>query len=172
MAAWLAMDSFEFRGQNAVANGWMQKAHRLIVGHKATPANGWVTLLNARLTFLLGEDLPAARRMAARAAVLARRAELPDYETLATSLEGLMRLSTGDVLGGARCLDEAAATVIAGEVTNLTAAGLSFCQLMYACERIRDFDRARQWCAAAKQFSDDAGSPVIMSVAVPTTQLS
>jgi ATP/maltotriose-dependent transcriptional regulator MalT len=38
---------------------------------------------------------------------------------------------------------------------------------MYACERIRDFDRARQWCAAAKQFSDDAGFPVIMSVCRP-----
>jgi DNA-binding CsgD family transcriptional regulator len=167
MAAWLAIDSFELKGQSAVANGWMQKAHRLIAARKDPLANAWVTLLNARLIFLLGEDLASARRMASRAAVLARRASLPDIEALATSLEGLMRLSTGDVAGGVRCLDEAATAVIAGEVTNLTAAGLTFCQLMYACERIRDFDRARQWCAAARQFSDDAGFPVIMSVCRP-----
>jgi ATP/maltotriose-dependent transcriptional regulator MalT len=167
MAAWLAMDSFEMRGQPAVANGWMQKAQRLIAGHKATPANAWVTLLNARLIFLLGEDPAAARRMASRAAGLARRAELTDIEALAMSLEGLMRLGTGDVAGGVRCLDEASATVIAGEVTNLTAAGLTLCQLMYACERTGDFDRARQWCAAAKQFSEDRGFPVIMSICRP-----
>jgi len=167
MAAWLGMDSFETRGQPAVANGWMQKAQRLIAGHKGTAANGWVTLLNARLIFMIGEDPGAARRMASRAAVLARRAGLSDFEALAVSLEGLMRLSTGDVAGGVRCLDEASATVIAGEVTNLTAAGLTLCQLMYACERIGDFDRARQWCAAAKQFSDDRGFPIIMSICRP-----
>jgi ATP/maltotriose-dependent transcriptional regulator MalT len=38
---------------------------------------------------------------------------------------------------------------------------------MGACERIRDFDRARQWCAAAKQFSEDQGFPVVLSICRP-----
>ena len=37
MAAWLAVDWLELRGQAALANGWMQRANRLIEKHRETP---------------------------------------------------------------------------------------------------------------------------------------
>ncbi len=167
MASWLAMDSLELRGQDALANGWMQRAQRLLEGHRDSPANAWVTLLHARLLMLSGEDGVKVRRMASRAAALARRLTLPDVEALSLSLEGLARLNIGDVSRAIHCLDEAAAIVLGGEARDITAAGLTLCQLMAACERIRDFDRARQWCAAARQFSEDRGFPVILSICRP-----
>ena len=66
-----------------------------------------------------------------------------------------------------RCLDEAAAVVLTHEAHDLTATAFALCTLMGACERIRDFDRARQWCAAAKQFSEDRGFPVVLSICRP-----
>ena len=167
MAAWLAVDWCELRGQEAVANGWMQRAHRLIEKRRDTPENAWVTLLHARFLQVTGADGAAVRRMAGRAAALARRLALPDAEALSLAIEGHARLNIGDVQRAVLCLDEAAAVVLAGEGGDLTAAALTLCSPMGACERIKDFDRARQWCAAARQFSEDRGFPVVLSICRP-----
>jgi DNA-binding CsgD family transcriptional regulator len=80
---------------------------------------------------------------------------------------GHARLKLGDVPNAMKCLDEAAAVILSAECKDLTNAALTLCSLMGACERIRDFDRARQWCAAAKQFSEDQGFPVVLSICRP-----
>ncbi len=167
MAAWLGVDWFELRGQDGVANGWMQRANRLIDGHYETPESAWVKMLHARLLMITGADGASVRRMAARAADLARRLTMPDVEALGLALEGHARLSIGDVPRAVRCLDEAAAVVLGREVRDITAVALTLCLLMGACERVRDFNRARQWCAAAKQFSEDRGFPVVLSICRP-----
>jgi LuxR family maltose regulon positive regulatory protein len=52
-----------------------------------------------------------------------------------------------------RRLDEAAAAALGGEFDDLRAAGWTCCLLIGACERVRDFGRAAQWCAEAEAFS-------------------
>ena len=167
MAAWLAVDNCEMRGQQGLANGWFQRAERLLEGHRDSPDCGWVAGLHARLLMMTGEDGAKVARMSARAATVARRFGLADVEALALSLEGLARLGIADVRRAVACLDEAAAIVLGGEATDITARALTLCQLMGACERTRDFDRARQWCAAARQFSEDRGFPIILSICRP-----
>jgi ATP/maltotriose-dependent transcriptional regulator MalT len=167
MAAWLAVDWLELRGQAAVANGWMQRANRLIEKQRTTPEAARVMLLNVRLLQLTGVEPETPRRMAARAAAIARRFELPDVEALSLSAEGHARLSLGEIEKAIQCLDESAALVLSRECTDLTLRGLTLCSLMGACERVRDFDRASQWCAAARQFSEDRGFPVILSICRP-----
>jgi ATP/maltotriose-dependent transcriptional regulator MalT len=167
MAGWLAIDWFELRGQYAVSNGWLRRARRLVRGHTETPEGAWVTLAEARLTFMRGEDPAAACRMAARAAGRARRSGLADLEALSLSLEGLAWLSVGEVRRAVQRLDEASVIVLGGEAEDVTFAALTLCQLMAACERTRDFDRARQWCATAKQYSEDRGFPVLLSICRP-----
>ena len=49
-------------------------------------------------------------------------------------------------------LDEAAAAALGGEFDDLRAAGWTCCLLIGACERVRDYDRAAQWCAEAEAF--------------------
>ena len=52
-----------------------------------------------------------------------------------------------------RRLDEAAAAALGGEFDDLRAAGWTCCLLIGACEGVRDFGRAAQWCAEAEAFS-------------------
>jgi DNA-binding NarL/FixJ family response regulator len=167
MAGWLAVDTCEMRGQGAIANGWMQRAQRLLEGQGETPDSAWVAVLQSRLLVVTGEDAGRVSRAAARAAALARRVGLADVEALALSTEGHARLDLADIRRAVLRLDEAAAIALGGEATDITARALTLCQLMGACERTRDFDRARQWCAAARQFSEDRGFPVILSICRP-----
>jgi LuxR family maltose regulon positive regulatory protein len=167
MAGWLAVDWFELRGQDAIANGWLQRAQRLIDKRQETPESAWLAVAQARLGFLLGREAAAVSRAAARAAASSRRLNLPHMEALSLSLDGLARLGNGDVRGAVQRLDEAAAIVLANEPTDLTFAAFTLCQLMAACERLRDFNRARQWCTVARQFSEDRGFPVVLSICRP-----
>ena len=52
-----------------------------------------------------------------------------------------------------RCLDEATAAALAGEYEEIVAAGWTFCFLLNACERVRDFERAAEWCGKVEEFS-------------------
>lgn len=167
MAAWLAVDTIEMTGLEAVGNGWMQRAKRLAAGRTDTPDAVWVTGLSARLQVITGAPMTTVQRTAARASSMARRLSMPEVEALNLAVEGVARLCMGDVSRAVPRLDEAAAIVCSGEVHDLTAAALTLCSLMGACERTRDFDRARQWCAAARQFSDDRGFPVVLSICRP-----
>jgi DNA-binding NarL/FixJ family response regulator len=69
------------------------------------------------------------------------------------ALEGLALVSAGQVDVGMRCLDEATAAATAGEIKELHAVGQVCCWQIFACERVRDFDRAAQWCERALEFS-------------------
>jgi LuxR family transcriptional regulator, maltose regulon positive regulatory protein len=53
-----------------------------------------------------------------------------------------------------RCLDEAAAAALAGEYEEIVPAGWTCCLLLDACERVRDYERAGEWCGKVKQFGD------------------
>jgi DNA-binding CsgD family transcriptional regulator len=167
MAAWLAVDTIELKGLEAVGNGWMQRAKRLIAGHKHTPAGVVVALLSARVLVLTGADMSEVCRTSARAAARARTLYMPEAEALSLAMEGMARLCVADISRAVPCLDEAAAIVCGGEVSDLTFAALTLCSLMAASERTRDFDRAQQWCAVARQFSDDQGFPVVLSICRP-----
>jgi ATP/maltotriose-dependent transcriptional regulator MalT len=167
MAAWLAVDWLELRGQDALANGWMQRANRLIGKRLNTREGVWITLLKTRLLQLTGAKGNTTAVRAARAASLARQIGMPEAEALGLASEGNARLDEGDVENAVKCFDEAAAIILSSECTDLTPAALTLCSLMYACERTQDFDRARQWCTAARQFSEDRGFPVVLSICRP-----
>ena len=44
MAVWLAWDTAAFRGEHAVANGWLQRAHRLLDGRPDSTEHAWLAL--------------------------------------------------------------------------------------------------------------------------------
>jgi ATP/maltotriose-dependent transcriptional regulator MalT len=52
-----------------------------------------------------------------------------------------------------RCLDEATAAALAGEYEEIVSAGWTFCFLLNACERVRDYERAAEWCSKVEEFS-------------------
>jgi ATP/maltotriose-dependent transcriptional regulator MalT len=72
---------------------------------------------------------------------------------LARAIEGLAMVTAGEIAPGMSRLDEAAAAAIAGEAADILARGWILCLVMDACDRVRDYDRAAQWCARARDFA-------------------
>jgi hypothetical protein len=67
-------------------------------------------------------------------------------------------VTAGRVTEGLRELDEVSASVLAGEVRDYVLMGLSCCYLIAGCERIRDYDRAAQWCDRLKGVVQEVGA--------------
>jgi LuxR family transcriptional regulator, maltose regulon positive regulatory protein len=153
MAIWLGWDSLAFRGEPAVARGWLQRAHRLLEGLDPVPEQGWLALREGEFAFLLENDIVATRRFAERARSIGTALNMPDIEFSALGLEGLALASQGNIADGIRLLDEASAAAMAGEMSELWAAGRTCCYMITACERVRDLERAHQWSQRMLEFA-------------------
>jgi DNA-binding NarL/FixJ family response regulator len=153
VALWLVWDYLAFRGDTAVASGWLERARRLLEGHERSAEYGWLLLRDGEVALFRGHDPAAARERGVRAAALGRETGDRGLEFTGLALEGLARVSSGDVAAGMRCLDEATAAATGGEVKELHTVGVVCCWQIFACERVRDYDRAAQWCARVQEFS-------------------
>jgi ATP/maltotriose-dependent transcriptional regulator MalT len=153
VAIWLVWDYLAFRGDFAVASGWLERARRLLVGAHQTPEYGWLMIREAEVALFRRHDPAAAITSAARASKLGREIADQGIQFTALGLEGLARVSAGDVELGMRRLDEASVATTAGEVKELHAVGLVSCWQIFACERVRDYDRAAQWVARVQEFT-------------------
>lgn len=153
VAVWLVWDNLAFRGDFAVASGWLERARRILEPLPNTPEFGWLAIREGEVALFRGRDPQTAIAHACRAATLGRELRDAGVEFTALALEGLARVSMGDVGGGMRYLDEAGVAATAGEIKELHAVGLVCCWQVFACERVRDFDRAVQWCARAQEFT-------------------
>jgi LuxR family transcriptional regulator, maltose regulon positive regulatory protein len=152
MALWLGDDHLILRGERAVANGWFQRAARILEGLDPCPEHGWLAALQGYMA--LGEgDTARARELAARARELGRRLGVLCLEMFGLAVEGVALVNEGQVEAGMRCLDEATAAALGGEYEQIVPAGWTCCLLIGACERVRDYDRAAQWCRKVDEFS-------------------
>ena len=152
IAAYLAADHLLFRGEPAVANGWLQRAHSLIDGLEPGVDHGWLAVHEGHIAVALDEDTAKARRLAARAVELGRMFGAPELEMLGLGLEGRALVSEGELDEGMRRLDEATTVALAGEASLLYCVAWACCYLISACERVRDYERAAQWCARVGEF--------------------
>jgi LuxR family transcriptional regulator, maltose regulon positive regulatory protein len=153
VAIWLANDHIDFRGEEAVARGWFARCERILDGLEPSPEHGWLAALQGAMALEEG-DTVAARRLGARARGLGREWNLTDLEMVGVATEGLALVSEGAVEQGMRCLDEATAAALGGEYEELQPVCWTCCNLIYACERVRDFDRAGQWCKKLEEFTE------------------
>jgi len=153
VALWLVWDYLAFRDDSAVASGWLDRARRLLAGHEQAAEYGWLLLRDGEVALFRGHDPAAAREQGVRAAALGRATGDRGLEFTGLALEGLARVSAGDVAAGLRCLDEATAAATGGEVKELHTIGVVCCWEIFACERVRDYDRAAQWCVRVLEFT-------------------
>jgi LuxR family maltose regulon positive regulatory protein len=152
LAVWLAWDTWAFRGEHAVASGWLQRARRLLEGEGDVAEAAWLELREGALAFFDDSDPDRAHRHAGEGIRIGRTSGVVDLEMLGRALQGLALVASGAVAEGMRALDEVSAAIVAGEMTDLIAIGLASCYMIAACERVRDYDRAIQWCARLKAF--------------------
>lgn len=152
MALYLGDDHLEFRGERAVANGWFQRAARILEDLEPCPEQGWLAAFRAH-DAVEANEFADARRLAAQARELGLRFGVVCLEMFSLGLEGLAMVGEGAVPDGMALLDEAAAAALGGEYEELAPASWTCCGLISACERVRDYDRAAQWCAKVEEFS-------------------
>ncbi len=152
VAIWLAWDTAAFRGEAAVANGWSQLARRLLTGRPDSAEHAFLALRRSAFALLDEGDPERARVLALEAVRLGEALGVADYELVGRALHGFARVTEGQVVEGFHELDEVNAAVLSGVVRDPLFVGLACCYLIAACERIRDYDRAVQWCDRLKAF--------------------
>jgi DNA-binding NarL/FixJ family response regulator len=164
IAVWLAWDCWAFRGETAVANGWLQRARRHLDGLGDSPERAWLEARESQLAIAEDGDPDRAHRHAAEAIRAARSVGSVDYEMLGRSLQGLALVASGAVAEGMRLLDEVNAAIVAGELSNQICIGLASCYMINACDRVRDYDRAAQWCTRLKEYCQKWGLRPLFAV--------
>jgi len=162
VAIQLARDHRTFRGEAAIATGWLQRARDLLSNENPCSEHGWLAVCEAEVVHAEGR-LPA-RELTSTAVDLARSLSDADLEMTALALDGLVLVNEGKVAEGMRRLDGSAAAIVGGDVQDLSAIAHSCCYLIFACERVRDFDRAGQWCERLAEFCARYGAKPLFAV--------
>ena len=152
VAVWLAWDCWAFRGETAVANGWLQRARRHLDGLGDSQELAWLEARESQLALTEDGDPDRSHRHAAEAIRVARSVGSIDYEMLGRSLQGLALVASGAVAEGMRLLDEVNAAIVADELADQICIGLASCYMINACDRVRDYDRAAQWTTRLKEY--------------------
>jgi DNA-binding NarL/FixJ family response regulator len=157
LAVQLALDAYGF-GRVAEANGWTERALLLTEETGATESRALALGVRAHLAMVARNDPVEALRLAGQALETARAAGSTDVELLVLALEGLALVCIGSVAEGMGRLDAAVAAAVAGELREIDLAEQVCCYLIDACKRVRDFDRAAEWCGRvaeiARRFDD------------------
>jgi DNA-binding CsgD family transcriptional regulator len=162
LAGFLAWDHGAMRGATAVANGWLQRAWRLAAELPPSAEQGWLLLIEA--SFHLDTDPKEVLRLSTEAAEFSRAHGALDIEMTARTLRGLALVSLGRVDEGNTLLDEGTAAATAGELHDPIAIGSCCCNMIIACERARDFDRAGQWCEQLAGFCERTGQRPLLAL--------
>lgn len=150
----LANDFFEGRGEGAIANGWFQRARRLLADAPPCRELAMLGIWDAYMALMEDGDPGAAEAHAARTVSLAREVEADDMAMLALALQGLSSVTGGRVREGLSLLDEAVAAVIGREVSDPQWFYLTCCCMIDACDRVRDFGRSMEWCRRLREFAE------------------
>jgi DNA-binding CsgD family transcriptional regulator len=145
IAAWLGREQLFLYGNVSAMQGWFARAERLLQEVGPCPEWGWYTLWRASV------EASSAELEARALEVLQVAATFGDssLEALALAFLGMARVALGHVSGGLRCLDEAMAMVVGGEVDEIRGSTEIFCVMLSACELAGDLARSAQWCEAA-----------------------
>jgi DNA-binding CsgD family transcriptional regulator len=146
IAIWLAREHLAVHGNEAVANGWLARADRLLP--KGSAERGWLDIARGRAA-----DDPNERGTRASAALaLARKADDADLEVAALAELGLAAIESGRVGEGLDLLDEAMAAATGGEANMLETVAEACCSLVAACELAGDAGRLEQWARIVATF--------------------
>lgn len=154
MATSLFVDSIEFRGETAVANGWLQRAKQLLEGQEGTAEFAWLSLWEGSHALAAEADPEKALHLAARVSKIGAGLNDADLQTIGLALEGLALVNEGQVNVGLTRLDQAAAATMTGDVVDPQARGSTMCWLIGACDHARDYERAEQWSTRYKEVED------------------
>lgn len=164
VAAWIAADFREYRGDVAMGRGWLERAHRLLDGLPECADHGWLALIDADFALNVDHDPETALNLASSAAALGRRLAVPDLEAVGLALEGLTLVCRGEFQRGMRRLDESVAIAVGEQLQLPVSSGWAMCCMISACDQVGDFERASKWSKAMREFVARWGGRQLLGV--------
>jgi ATP/maltotriose-dependent transcriptional regulator MalT len=150
-AFWLGFTALT-NHENAKAGGWLSRANRLLEGESDCVERGYLLLPNGYLA-VHGGDPARAYAIFLEAAAVGKRFADKDLMAIALQGQGRALIRQGEVANGLTLLDEAMISVMAGEVSALTAGGV-YCSVLEACGEVYDLRRADEWTSALKRWCE------------------
>jgi LuxR family maltose regulon positive regulatory protein len=153
-ALWLALDHWSRRGEYAIANGWIRRANRLLESVEPSAEHAMAAAVEGHFAILTDRDTARARQLCEQAIELGRLLDVIDLEMYAQAILGFAEVCAGNIVEGMRLLDEATTAAISGEMTEIDSICTTFCFVIFACEQVRDLDRAAQWCDKAREYAE------------------
>jgi DNA-binding CsgD family transcriptional regulator len=141
-----------YRGEGAVAVGWLRRGFRHLEQDPDGVETGWLQMAEAELRLHQG-PLEQAVEGAARAIQTARDHGDADLAAVAMQLQGRALVAQGRISEGLALLDEAMTCVLAGELTPL-GTGWVYCSVVLACKDLADLRRAAEWTEAARVWCE------------------
>jgi len=141
-----------YRGERAVAVGWLRRGFRHVERDPGCIECGWLQLAEAELRLHQG-PLDEAVDAAAQAVQTARDHGDADLAAIGMQLQGRALVAQGRLEEGLALLDEAMTAVLAGELTPL-ATGWVYCSVILACKDLADLQRAGEWTEAARVWCE------------------
>lgn len=151
-ASWLGMDYLELNGEFAIANGWFQRAENLLEGTGDSWELGQVKLLKANLSFRVDKNVDRALQLIEESLFLSKSMGIIEGRMMAEALKGFILVTEGRVSEGMVLLDEASVLALSAEAKDIKLITTACCFLIDACDRVRDYERAGQWCGKVKEI--------------------
>ncbi len=149
-AFWLGF-ALMAHGAVAPASGWFARAGRLLDEAKLDSVVSGYLLIPAAIRSIVQGDPSAANAAFSEAEAIARRFADRDLASVACHGRGRALIRLGRIAEGVALLDEAMASVIAGEVTPLVA-GDVYCSVLEGCQETFDLRRAYEWTTSLAQW--------------------
>jgi DNA-binding CsgD family transcriptional regulator/tetratricopeptide (TPR) repeat protein len=148
-AARLFHDHF-YRGEHAVAVGWLRRGFRHVEHDLGCVERGWLDFAQAELHLHQGPPEQAVGHAAAAVATATEHGDA-DLAAVGLQLQGRALVAAGRVKEGLALLDEAMTFVLAGELAPLYT-GWVYCSVVLACRDLADLRRAGEWTEAARRW--------------------
>lgn len=151
-AFWLGFSLIQ-RGEVARGGGWLARAGHLVDEYRLDSVEQGYLLLPEGLMAIDAGELDAALGHFDQVGNLARQFGDADLSALGTIGRGETLLRLGRRADGMRELDRAMVSVTAGE-TSPVVAGLVYCAVIDACQKVFDLRRAHEWTTALDIWCD------------------
>ena len=151
-SCWIGLDHIEFKGEFAVASGWFKRAENLLEGLPASTELSMFKILKARWAFQVDKNSELAFKLLDESLQISKSLKNVDGEMLAEALKGFILVIEGNISKGMPLLDDATLLALTSEQSDIKYTTITCCYLIDACERIRDYERAAQWCNNVKEL--------------------
>lgn len=141
----LSMQHGGFR-KFAVANGWLQRAQRLLAAEPDCSEHGYLSWGTTLIALMMDDHekcLAAARSTYERGV----RHGIAELQAIGMVFQGAVLIRRRRVTEGLALHDEGMAMAVGGDLSQLATAQI-FCQVVRTCNELGDYRRAQEWTEA------------------------